>query len=136
MPFSVRVNKPRKTITLVCWGNINVDDMMEYERRYWGGPEHEGFHHIVDLQVAKLCIDFNQGLMLATHATPSNPDAYSGARSALVVGDEDTRILCEAYRDARHAMCHPSIREIGVFEDIEKAKAWIDESVVTWASQG
>ncbi|HKI73884.1 MAG TPA: hypothetical protein VJ998_04540 [Pseudomonadales bacterium] len=135
MPFSVRVNEAKNIVTLVCWGDISVDDMMEYERRYWGGPEHEGFHHIVDLQVANLKIDYNQGLMLATHATPANLDAYKGARSALVVGNEETEIMCEAYRDARHAMCHPSIREIGVFQDMEQARLWLEESAVIRAHQ-
>jgi hypothetical protein len=133
MPFSVRVNEPKNTITLVCWGDISVDDMMEYERRYWGGTEHEGFHHVVDLQVASLNIDLNEGLMLATHATPADLNAYAGARSAIVVADEDTRFLAEAYRDARHLMCNPKIREVAVFLDMEEARAWINESVVTRA---
>jgi len=130
MPFSIRVNEPKNTITLVCWGDVTIEEMMEYERRYWGGTEHEGFHHIVDLQVANLKIDVNEGLMLATHATPADPDAYRGARSAMVVGNEDQRFLVELYRDARHSMCRPEIREVGVFEDIEEAKAWVDASVV------
>lgn len=37
--------------------------MMEYERRYWEGTEHEGFHHVIDLQVATLDIDYSEGLM-------------------------------------------------------------------------
>lgn len=68
MPISVQVNHAKNTITLVCWGDITIEDMMDYERRYWGGPEHEGYHHIVDLQVANVKIDLNEGLMLATHA--------------------------------------------------------------------
>lgn len=133
MPFSVRVNEPKNTITLVCWGDITVEHMMEYERRYWGGPEHEGFHHIIDLQVARLKIGLDEGLMLATHATPADLDAYRGARTAIVVGDEDTQFLAELYKDARHAMCHPKIREIAVFEDIEDARTWVDASQVTRA---
>lgn len=133
MPYSVRVNHLKHTITLVCWGDITIDDMMEYERRYWAGTEHEGYHHIVDLQVANLNIDFNEGLMLATHATPGDLDAYAGARSAMVVGNEDQRFLVEAYREARHAMCSPKIREVGVFEDMEKARAWVDAGVVVKA---
>lgn len=132
MPYSVRLNEPAKTITLVCWGDITIDDMMEYERRYWGGPEHLGFHHIIDLQIASLKIDFNEGLMLATHATPSDPDAYRGARSAIVVSDDETEILATAYRDARHAMCQPEIREIGVFHTMEEAKSWIAASQVVF----
>ena len=132
MPYSVRVNTPAQIITLVCWGDITIDDMMEYERRYWGGPEHLGFHHIIDLQVARLKIDFNEGLMLATHATPSDPDAYRGARSAIVVSDDETEILAMAYRDARHAMCAPEIREICVFSDMDEAKAWVDASLVVF----
>lgn len=135
MPFSVRVNAQESTITLVCWGAITIDDMMEYERRYWGGTEHEGFHHVVDLQVAQLNIDLNEGLMLATHATPGDLDAYRGARSAIVVGDEEQAWLAEAYREARHAMCDPAIREVRVFEDMDKARVWLKESVVTRASQ-
>jgi len=95
MPFSVHVNHPNSTITLVCWGDITIDDMMEYERRYWAGPEHEGYHHIVDLQVANVQIDYNEGLMLATHATPGDPNAYRGARSAFVAwvrASEVTRV--------------------------------------------
>lgn len=104
---------------------------MDYERRYWAGPEHEGYHHIVDLQVANVKIDLNEGLMLATHATPGDLSAYSGARSAFVVGDEKQQHLVEAYRDARHAMCSPKIREVGVFYDMQEAKAWVDASVVS-----
>lgn len=130
MPYSVRVNHPQSTITLVCWGTIRVEDMMDYERRYWEGPEHEGYHHIVDLQVAELDIDLNEGLMLATHATPVDANAYTGARSAIVVADDEQYSLALAYRDARHAMCAPSIREVGVFETMEDARAWIGESVV------
>ena len=134
MPYSVRVNELNRTITLVCWGDVSVDEMMEYERRYWGGPEHEGFHHIIDLQVARLDFDLNDGLMLVTHATPTNPHAYRGARSAIVVGDEDTEILCIMYRDARHTMCKPEIREIAIFHDIEEAKAWALSSEVTYGA--
>lgn len=130
MPFSVRINETNRTITLVCWGDITIDEMMDYERRYWGGPEHEGFHHIIDLQVARLAFDLNDGLMLVTHATPANPDAYRGARSAIVVGDEETEILAIMYRDARHSMCSPKIREVAVFHDIEEAQAWTADSVV------
>ncbi|MDZ7684210.1 MAG: hypothetical protein U5O39_03720 [Gammaproteobacteria bacterium] len=57
MPYSVRVNHLKSTITLVCWGRIGVEEMMDYERRYWEGPEHEGYHHIIDLQVAKAWVD-------------------------------------------------------------------------------
>lgn len=133
MPFSVRVNHLKSTITLVCWGDVTVDDLMEYERLYWAGPEHEGYHHIVDLQVANLKIDLNEGLMLASHATPGDLNAYSGARSAFVVGDDEQQYLAEAYRDARHAMCSPRIREVAVFQDIVEAQAWVDASVVTRA---
>tara|TARA_R110002072_G_scaffold36524_3_gene107514 strand:- start:87 stop:500 length:414 start_codon:yes stop_codon:yes gene_type:complete len=135
MPFSVRVNSPKSTITLVCWGEITVDDLMEYERLYWEGPEHEGFHHIVDLQLAQLNIGLDEGLMLATHATPTDLNAYSGARSAMVAADEDQQFLLEAYREARHAMCSPSIREVAVFVDFELAKTWVDESVVSRSSE-
>ena len=134
MPFSVRVNHQTTTLTLACWGKINVADFMEYERRYWGGTEHEGYHHIVDLQLAELNIDLNEGLMLATHATPTNFDAYAGARSAIVVADDEQSFLAGAYRDARHSMCDPKMREVGVFEDAELAKAWINESLVTYAT--
>ena len=133
MPFSVRVNNPKNRITLVCWGDITVDDMMEYERRYWAGPEHEGFHHIIDLQVSTLKFDLTDGLMLATHATPSDLNAYAGARTAIVVGDEEQQITATAYRDARHAMCNPDIREVGVFFTIEDAKAWVESSEVVRA---
>lgn len=132
MPYSVRVNDQKKTITLVCWGDVTVDDMMDYERRYWEGDEHEGYHHVIDLQVAKLRIDLNEGLMLATHATPANPEAYRGARSAIVVGEDDEYFLASAYRDARHAMCSPTIREVGVFEEMEAARTWIDEATVVY----
>ncbi len=125
MPFSVRVNIDTETITLVCWGAITIDDLMEYERRYWGGTEHEGWHHIVDLQLAELRISMDEGLMLATHATPTDLDAYSGACSALVVADEEQQFLAESYRDARHVMCNPEIREVAVFFDTEAAKTWI-----------
>ncbi len=70
-------------------------------------------------------------MMLATHATPANLDAYAGARSAIIVGDEDAEFLANAYRDARHLMCDPKIREVGVFYDIEEARAWIEESEVS-----
>ena len=133
MPFSVRVNMDRETITLVCWGDITVDDLMEYERRYWGGTEHEGWHHIIDLQLAELKISLDEGLMLATHATPVDLDAYAGARSALVVADEDQQFLAESYKDARHSMCAPKVREVGVFYDTEMAKSWIAESPVARA---
>ncbi len=132
MPYSVRVNEQQRTITLVCWGDISVDEMMEYERRYWGGSEHEGFHHIIDLQVARLNFDLNDGLMLVTHATPTDPEAYRGARSAIVVGDEETEILTIMYRDARHTMCSPEIREVAVFHDIDEAKSWVDASQVVY----
>lgn len=135
MPYSVSVNKPKKTITLICWGNVTIDEMMDYERRYWGGPEHEGYHHIIDLQVAKLKIDLNEGLMLITHATPVDPDSYIGARSAIVVSDRETEALGDAYRDARHAVCSPKIREIRVFYDMQEAKAWIGASEVVFSSQ-
>lgn len=135
MPFSVRVNMDSETITLVCWGEITVDDLMEYERRYWGGKEHEGWHHIVDLQLAELRISLDEGLMLATHATPTDLDAYAGARSALVVADDEQQFLAESYRDARHAMCEPSIREVGVFFDTEAAKRWTAESQVVRRDQ-
>mgnify|MGYP005631042219 CR=1 FL=1 len=133
MPFSVSVNKDAQIITLICWSEITVDHFMEYERRYWGGTEHEGFHHIVDLQLADLNIGLDEGLMLATHATPANLDAYSGAKSAIVVQDEDQQFLALAYRDARHAMCNPSIREIGVFLDKEEARTWLEESETKYA---
>lgn len=128
MPYSVRVNEPTKTITLSCWSTITIDHMMEYERTYWGGPEHVGFHHIVDLQLAQLNIDFDEGLMLATHATPTDLKAYSGARSAMVAADDEQEILLIAYRDARHAMCASEIREVKVFRDLEDAKAWVKEA--------
>ena len=83
---------------------------MEYERRFWGGPEHNGFHHVVDLQAANLKISLDEGLMLVTHVTPTDLNAYSGARSALIVSDEEQQFLAEAYRDARHQMCNPQIR--------------------------
>lgn len=134
MPFSVRVNPQKSTITLLCWGAITVDDLMEYERLYWEGPDHEGFHHIVDLQLANLDIGLDEGMMLATHATPTDLNAYAGARSAMVVGDEDQHFLLEAYKEARHSMCSSTIREIGVFTDLDVAKTWIDESVVTRAA--
>ena len=134
MPYSARVNHQTRTITLVCWDDITIDDMMEYERRYWGGPEHEGFHHVIDLLFAKLAIDLNEGLMLATHATPSDPNAYRGARSAIVVADEETEILALAYRDARHSMCSPATREIEVFSRLDDAVAWIEDSQVVYAS--
>lgn len=133
MPFSVRVNEPKKRITLVCWGEIAVEEMMEYERRYWAGPEHEGFHHIIDFQVAHLGIDVSAALTLATHATPVDLDAYSGARTAIVVANDDQQIVAETYRDARHAMCSPKIREVGVFLEIDEARAWVDAGVVTYA---
>ena len=131
MPYSVRVNVAKSTITLACWGEITVDDLMEYERLYWEGPSHEGFHHIVDLQLAHLNIGLDEGMMLATHATPVDLHAYSGARSAMVAGNEEQQFLLEAYREARHAMCSPAIREIKVFEDAELAKEWVAESVVS-----
>ena len=134
MPFSVRVNEPQRTITLACWGEITVDDLMEYERRYWAGTEHEGFHHVVDLQLAVLNISLDEGQMLATHATPVDLNAYTGARSAIVVADEEQHYLGEAYRDARHLMCSPKIREVGVFDSTEQAKAWLDESILTIVS--
>ena len=130
MPFSVRVNAGTRVVTLVCWGDITVDDLMEYERRFWGGSEHTGFHHVVDLQVATMKIGLDEGLMLATHATPIDLDAYSGARSAIIVNSEDQQILAEAYRDARHVMCSPKVREIGVFLDPDEAKLWIEASTV------
>lgn len=98
--------------------------MMKYERLYWAGPEHEGYHHIVDL---------NEGLMLASRATPGDLNAYSGARSAFVVGNDEQQCLAEAYRDARHAMCSPRIREVGIFRDFVEAQAWVDASVVSQA---
>ena len=130
MPYSVRINETSRVVTLVCWGDIVVADMMEYERRVWGGPEHEGYHHIIDLQVARLQMDLNDGLMLVTHATAANPDAYRGARTAIVVSDDETEILAMTYRDARHAMCSPVIREVSVFHDLEQAKSWVRESQV------
>jgi hypothetical protein len=130
MPFSIRVNAPQKTITLLCWSTITIDDLMEYERSYWGGTEHEGFHHIVDLQLADIQVSLEEGLMLATHATPVNLNAYSGARSAMVIDGDEQEILLLAYRDARHMMCSSLIREVQVFDNIEKAKGWIDEATL------
>lgn len=128
MPYSVRVNEQAKTITLACWSTITIDHLMDYERVYWGGFEHVGFHHIVDLQLAELNVSLEEGLMLATHATPIDLKAYSGARSAMVAADDEQEILLLAYRDARHAMCSPDIREVKVFRDLEAAKAWIQET--------
>jgi hypothetical protein len=128
MPYSVRVNEQAKTITLACWSTITIDHLMDYERVYWGGFEHVGFHHIVDLQLAELNVSLEEGLMLATHATPTDLKAYSGARSAMVAADDEQEILLLAYRDARHAMCSPDIREVKVFRDLEAAKAWIQET--------
>ena len=90
--------------------------------------------HIIDLQLAELKISLDEGLMLATHATPVDLSAYAGARSALVVADEDQQFLAESYKDARHTMCAPSVREVGVFYDTEVAKSWIAESPVARAS--
>lgn len=133
MPISVRVNTDNETITLVCWGRISIDDMMEYERRFWGSSDHEGWHHIVDLQLAELDISLDEGLMLATHATPVDLNAYAGARSAMVVADEEQQFLVESYRDARHVMCPPEVREVGVFFDMEAAKRWIAEATLSKA---
>jgi hypothetical protein len=134
MPYSVRVNEQAKTITLACWSTITIDHLMDYERVYWGGFEHVGFHHIVDLQLAELDVSLEEGLMLATHATPTDLKAYSGARSAMVAADDEQEILLLAYRDARHAMCSPDIREVKVFRDLELAKAWIQEAETVFNS--
>lgn len=133
MPYSVRVNEFSKTITLVCWSTITIDDLMEYERTFWGGPDHIGYHHIVDCQLSQINVTLEEGLMLATHATPTDLKAYSGARSAMVAADDEQEILLLAYRDARHAMCAREIREIKVFRDLEAAKAWIQaaELIIT-----
>lgn len=128
MPYSVRINEASKTITLACWSTITIDDLMEYERTYWGDSDHVGYHHIVDTQLAEVNVSLDEGLMLATHATPTNLKAYSGARSAMVVADDEQEILLLAYRDARHAMCDPAVREVCVFRDLEDAKHWVNEA--------
>lgn len=120
----------------MCWGDVTADEMLDYERRYWAGPEHEGFHHVIDLQVANFDLDVEQALMLATHATPVNLDAYSGARTAVVVANDHQRFIAEAYRDARHAMCNPKIREVAVFFEVEAARTWVESSIVIRAGEG
>ena len=128
MPYSVRVNEPNKTVTLACWSNITIDDLMDYERVYWSGTENLGYHHVVDLQLADLNVSIDEGLMLATHATPTDLKAYSGARSAMIAADDEQEILLGAYRDARHSMCDMKVREVKVFRGLEHAKTWVDEA--------
>ena len=130
MPYSVSVNAPKNTITLVCWGEITTDDMIEYEHRFLEDQEHPGFHHIVDLQVAKFKFDRTRKPGEEDDALSLDSRPYKGARCALVVGDGEQHRVADAYRVMRLSGCNPIVREVSVFEDIDQAKAWVDASQV------
>jgi len=132
MPVCVEVDIEDQVVYLTCTGDITAEDLMEYEREYWAGPSHEGFHHYVDFCDCALNLDYSEVLMLATHAAPPDPSAYKGAKTALVVADEEQQQIVQFYKEARHSLCSPDIREIGVFLDPDEADLWVLNSTIEW----
>jgi hypothetical protein len=53
---------------------------------------------------------------------PTNPDAYRGATSVIMVEGDEIEILTIMYCDARQTMDKPEIQEIARFHEINGAK--------------
>lgn len=124
MPLSASVDDENKMVHLIASGIVNGYDLMEYEREYWIGDQHLGYHHCVDLRQALLDVEFAELLILATHAAPSDDTPYTGARTALIVGGKTQTEQAEFYLEARHQICPPFIRELAIFEDTDAARDW------------
>ena len=65
---------------------------------------------------------------------PTNPDAYRGATSVIMVEGDETEILTMMYCDARQTMDKPEIQEIARFHEINGAKDQLKASEVGYNS--
>ncbi|HKI73727.1 MAG TPA: hypothetical protein VJ998_03755 [Pseudomonadales bacterium] len=134
MAFQIKEDKPARTVRVICTDEVSVEDFMDYLRDYWIGPHNLGYHHLVDFRQAIITLEFGEILKLVSHAAPTMDSNYSNARTALIVADEDQFELCEFFKHARHQICNPFIREVGVFYDIGAAERWVSAVMPAIAS--
>lgn len=130
MPLDVNVDKDAMVVQLTCTGTMVASDLMDYEREFWIGDEHLGFHHLVDFRGCELRIEYADILVLATHASPTEDSPYMCARSAFIGGGEDQLEKLDFFKHARHQICEPAIREVGVFDDLREGREWLTAASV------
>lgn len=126
MSFIVAVDHDKNIVDVKCNDVVCAQDLMDYEREYWVGEVHQGYHHCLDLRECLLDIEFAELFMLASHAVPKEANSYTGARTAILVADTLQEELATFYRDARHEFCPPEVREVAVFEDEARAHEWLN----------
>jgi len=132
MPNTVSIDQDSLLIQLTWTDIVSVEELMEYERAYWQGNLLLGYNHCVDFRQCLLDIEFSELFALAAQTTPSGQANYKGARTALIVADDVQEELAEFYREARHQVCDPAIREVRVFRELDLAMDWIAEAVVVF----
>ncbi len=130
MPHEVSVREP-ETLVQVIWRDlVTADDLMEYEREYFGSSRLASYHHLVDFRDCELDVGFNEMIMLASHATPTGQAPYLGARTAVLVRGEAQFERAEFYQHARHQVCDRGVREVCVFYEADDAYTWVAEATV------
>ncbi len=127
MAFIVEIDTEARMLHTTCSDIVSCADLVSYGEEHWLTAEQQGFNHCIDFSGCLMDISEAELFAIATGSISSN-SSYEGARTSLVVADDLQAELAEFYRAARHEICDPGIREVGIFRDLEAALCWVQAS--------
>jgi hypothetical protein len=127
MLYRITIDSDRRRV-VTKWGMAVTDHaLMAYQKSVWGDPAVRGFDELIDFRDLKEVAVSSDGLraIAGVAAATDEPDVRS--RFAIVVGSPSTFGLARMYETFR-SLEERTTREVAVFDRLDAAVAWLDES--------
>jgi hypothetical protein len=124
--YRVHIDAGRRRV-MTTWGPT-VDDpsLLAYQREVWSDAALRGFDEVIDFRSLRRVEATSAGLEAVATLAAEMDQGMEGSRFAIVVGDTLAFGLSRMY-EALRGLNTLSRREVMVFEDPDRALAWLDE---------
>ena len=127
MSYSVVIDAQRRRV-VTKWGVAATDEgLMAYQESVWSDPAVQFFDEVIDFRATKEISVTADGLRAVAGVAAARDDAESLTRFAIVVGNAVSFGLARMY-EAFRGLEESATREVMVFDDLDSAIAWLDES--------
>ena len=127
MSYSVVIDEERKRVVTKWGGSATDEGLMAYQKSVWSDPAVQSFDEVIDFRATTDISVTSDGLRDVASFAAATDRAQECTRFAIVVGNAVSFGLARMY-EAFRSLEESATREVTVFDDLDSAIAWLDES--------
>jgi hypothetical protein len=124
--YRLTIDDQRRRVLTTWSAEVEDQALLDYQRTVWSDPAVRGYDELIDFRALRQVAVSSAGLEAVASAAAEMDQGMEGSRFAIVAGDTLAFGLSRMY-EALRGLNDNSRREVMVFNDMDRALAWLDE---------